>query len=47
MFLIGLLPGKVVIGAESRLKLNYAKDKTNELEAKDNNMVDVKEATKN
>ena len=45
MFLIGLLTVKVVIGAESRLKLNYTKEKTRVLGAEDDNMADVKEAT--
>ena len=35
----------MVIGAESRLKLNYAKEKTDELGAEDDNSVDVKEGT--
>ena len=38
-----MLTGKVVIDAESRLKLNYAKLKTDELGSEDDNSVDVKE----
>ena len=44
MFLIGLLADKVVIGAESQLKLNYTKEKTDELGAEDEYSADVKEA---
>ena len=46
MFLISLLTCKIVIGAESRLNLNYAKEKTDELGAEDDNILDVKVATK-
>ena len=41
-----ILTCKVVIGTESQSKLNYAKKHTDELGAEDNNMADVKEATK-
>ena len=46
MFLICSLADKVVIGAELRLKFNYVKEKTDELGAEDDNMTDMKEATK-
>ena len=42
MFLIDVLPGKVVISAESRLKLYYAKSKTEELRPEEDNVTDVK-----
>ena len=42
--IVKILPGKVVIGAESWLKLNHAKEKTDELGAEDDNSSDVKEA---
>ena len=35
----------MVIGAELRLKLNYSKEKTDELGVEDDNSADVKEAT--
>ena len=38
--------GKVAIGAESRLQLNYVKYKTYELNAEDDYMASIKEATK-
>ena len=43
--LIGLLSGKVVIGAESRLKENYIKEKTDELRAEKDSITNMKEAT--
>ena len=46
MFFIGLLIDKVVIGAESRLKLDYAKEKTGELRPEEDNITDVKESTR-
>ena len=45
MFLIGLFISQTVIGAESRLKLNYVKEKTDELGVEDDNSEDAKEAT--
>ena len=46
MFLIGFSTGKVVISAESRLKLSYTEEKIDKLEVEDYNSADVKEATK-
>ena len=43
MFLIVLLTGKVVADTESQFKLNYAKDKTDELGAENDSLADVKE----
>ena len=44
--LIGLLTGKVVVGAESRLKQNYTKEKAHELRAEEDSTTNVKEATR-
>ena len=46
MLLIDLLIDKVVIGAESRLKQNYSKVKTNELRVEEDSTINVKEATR-
>ena len=46
MLLTGLLIGKVVIGAESWLKQNYVKEKTDELRAEEDSTTTVKEATR-
>ena len=45
MFVIGLLTGKVDIGIESRLKINYAKEKTDELRPEEENITDGKVVT--
>ena len=41
-----MLTGKVVIGAESRLKQNYTKEKARELRAEEDSTINVKEATR-
>ena len=45
MLLIGLLTGKVIIGAESRLKQNYVKAKIDGLRAEEDSTTNMKEAT--
>ena len=42
---IGLLTGKVVIGAESRLKQNYTNEKVHEFRSEEDSITNVKEAT--
>ena len=44
--LIGLLSGKVVIGAESRLKQYYTKANTGELRAEEDSITNVNESTR-
>jgi len=46
LLLIGLLTGKVVIGAESRLKQNYTNEKAHELRSEEDSTTNVKEATR-
>ena len=46
LLLIVLLTGKVVIGAESRLKQNYTKATTDELRSKEDSTINVKESTR-
>ena len=45
MLLIGLLTGKVVIGAESRSKKNYTNGTAHELKLEKDSTTSVKEAT--
>ena len=45
--LLGLLTGKVVVGAESWLKQNYTKEKAHELKSEeDSSTTNMKEATR-